>query len=305
MARQFNFDTGVLASSGYKSDSSDGWDDSDDEQESIAVPEGPQIRAPDMTAVRTFTHASVEKSNFHIKVEHFVTMENGQQVVFRDEPHRKLFPSIVIPSELMKYQFLYIGICLDHPNTDSIPVSLPEATKKSQNGITHNGRGMWIEPSVYKNNVVSFKKKTTTSHSSGNHCGFTLGQPYEQATSPAKPQFIIFICPYHDNSFLMDKMAKTSSFLCMSKRPERFLTKGKRRRTNIQENYNADTDICNAKRTLELAQRENLHVEHFNRQTDRLFDQLRDSLDNLNDPILKCALGFAIKKRKQVATATL
>ena len=87
---------------------------------------------------------------------------------------------------------------------------------------------------------------------------------------------------------MMDHMAKTTSFLCMSKRPERFLTKGKRRRTNIQENYNADTDITNAKHTLESAKRKSTHLDHFNQETQKLFDQLRNSLEMVKDPILKC-----------------
>ena len=56
-------------------DSSDGWSDSDDEEEQNAVPQG---RAPDMGAVRTVTHAAVQKSKYKIKVEHFVTMNDGQ-----------------------------------------------------------------------------------------------------------------------------------------------------------------------------------------------------------------------------------
>lgn len=289
----------------YASDSSDGWDTSDDEDDaggSNATSPGPQDRAPDMNAQRTIEFESVQKSKHSLTFDN-TTLTNNQTIVYRDEPHRRQFPTLVLPPQ--PYDWIYVGMCLDHPNTDNIQVPLPEPNQKKQPGITHNGTGMWINTKVFTGNAIAFKKKTTKSQSSGEHRGFNLGQPYEQATFPAKPEFIIFTCPYHNNAFVMEHMAKTTSFLCMSKRPERFLTKGKRRRNNTQQNYNVDTDITNAKHTLETARAESAQLDIFISGAEVVFNKLRQSLTHVEDPVMKCAIGYAVKKRKVTSSASL
>lgn len=284
------------------SDSDDGWESSDDESEAVgapvvpAQPAPPADAVPDMDTTRTFSVADRKKATKWKILENLVRDDMGQYHVKRDESG-KAKPTMELPP-LVGERYLYVFMALEG-SSKSIPVPEPF---KNENGLYHNGWGLWVDRNIYTRTHVEFKKKGVRkdwqARGLPKDTGFVLGSDSSTLVA-GTPMFSIYTVPFK-NDFMVKHMRKTPEFFCESKRQPHMLKRSTSKRPySRQDELMTDEDIINAKSTLQKSQQELARLQIFSREQNELFYELANVLSHVENPTLKVALEFALGPRQR------
>lgn len=309
---------------GYES--SDGWDDSDDEQgmetgSSVSSSSsGTPLPADTQKDVPKWTYSERFLIPQNIKLQNFRSDDCGKKLM-RDESAYKVYPGFDIPAALRQYKKVFIGLRVMNsflsknarvPDIKTKGIEYTRTTQMNKDGEKEDSDvGIFINPRQV--HQIHFKKKClrikpdpkAPNGKKKTETGFKLGSGFAAYVDDGvTPEFTFIAIPMVENAYVYKEAIRSEPFRVFSKRQDRFLPKNKRRRKNA-EIEKMNTDIRDAEFTLSKLDTTLQQYEASNDQMETFFREIQLATMEIDNPTAKIALEYVLQSEQNNEVAML
>ena len=275
--------------------SSDGWDDSSDDEMAPVEPSGPSYTIYNVP-IPVIDSDKLDAMPSTITFSN-VVVKDGRNYIYRCEPALKKYPGTTIPEHMRGCSAILTCMYVVNGISGPVRVRLPDFKGKDVPSIRRDDYPdcVFVEHlQLLKSHTLSYVKKGQDKKT-GKDTAFYLGKGFLSHTGNIDPQFVIVMVPFERGRLNYTKACRTCKFYVHSKRQEKTHPRRNKRVKKNTELLQVETNIREAQITLGSLRQELFRVRHRNTKYVDMCRQIKKHVSSLPDGPVKISVEFATR----------